>query len=120
MTGTVALIRKVHAAVTAEREQRTRLVAEQHARLAARYKWAAEKTLSHLEVIFVKAAQEGESLDKLTKAVKMMLRIPDGLPMTARHFRLGGVDVTADQLADQIISSMRAVVDGRSVEEGVP
>ncbi len=33
--------------------------------------------------------------------------------VTARHFRLGGVDVTADQLADQIIASMRAVTDGR-------
>ena len=33
--------------------------------------------------------------------------------VTARHFRAGGVDVTADQLADQIIPSMRAVTDGR-------
>ena len=33
--------------------------------------------------------------------------------VTARHFRAGGVDVTADQLADQIIPSMRAVADGR-------
>ncbi len=29
--------------------------------------------------------------------------------VTARHFRAGGIDVTADQLADQIIESMRAV-----------
>ncbi len=33
--------------------------------------------------------------------------------VTAEHFRNGGVDVTADQLADQIIASMRAVTDGR-------
>ncbi len=33
--------------------------------------------------------------------------------VTARHFRAGGMDVTADQLADQIIASMRAVADGR-------
>ncbi len=33
--------------------------------------------------------------------------------VTARHFRAGGMDVTADQLADQIIASMRAVTDGR-------
>ena len=33
--------------------------------------------------------------------------------VTARHFRAGGMDVTADQLADQIISSMQAVADGR-------
>ncbi len=33
--------------------------------------------------------------------------------VAARHFRAGGVDVTADQLADQIIPSMRAVTDGR-------
>lgn len=42
MTGTVALIRKIHASVTAEREQRKRRVAEQHARLAAQYKRAAD------------------------------------------------------------------------------
>jgi thioredoxin-like negative regulator of GroEL len=29
--------------------------------------------------------------------------------VTARHFRAGGMDVTADQLADQIIANMRAV-----------
>ncbi len=33
--------------------------------------------------------------------------------VTARHFRAGGMDVTADQFADQIIASMRAVTDGR-------
>ncbi len=33
--------------------------------------------------------------------------------VTARHFRAGGMDVTTDQLADQIIASMRAVADGR-------
>ncbi len=33
--------------------------------------------------------------------------------VTARHFRAGGMDVTADQLADQIIASMLAVTDGR-------
>ncbi len=33
--------------------------------------------------------------------------------VTARHFRAGGVDVTADQLADQIIPSMRAVAGGQ-------
>ncbi len=38
--------------------------------------------------------------------------------VTARHIRVGGMDVTADQLADQIIASMRAVADSRSVEEG--
>ena len=32
---------------------------------------------------------------------------------TATHFRAGGMDVTADQLADQIIASMRAVTDDR-------
>ena len=42
LTGTVALIRKIHASVTAEREQRKRRVAEQHARLAAQYKRAAD------------------------------------------------------------------------------
>ncbi len=33
--------------------------------------------------------------------------------VTARHIRVGGMDVTADQLADQIIASMRGVTDGR-------
>ncbi len=33
--------------------------------------------------------------------------------VTVRHFRAGGIDVTSDQLADQIIASMRAVADGR-------
>ncbi len=33
--------------------------------------------------------------------------------VAARHFRADGMDVTADQLADQIIPSMRAVTDGR-------
>ncbi len=33
--------------------------------------------------------------------------------VTARYFRAGGMDVTADQFADQIIPSMRAVTDGR-------
>ncbi len=33
--------------------------------------------------------------------------------VTARHFRAGGMDVTADQLADQVIANMRAVTDGR-------
>ncbi len=33
--------------------------------------------------------------------------------VTARHFRAGVMDVTADQLADQIVASMRAVTDGR-------
>ncbi len=34
--------------------------------------------------------------------------------VTARHFRAGGMDVTADQLADQIIASMRAVANGQA------
>ena len=33
--------------------------------------------------------------------------------VTARHFRSGGVDVTADELADQFIASMQSVADGR-------
>ncbi len=33
--------------------------------------------------------------------------------VAARHFRAGGVDVTADQLADQIIESMQAVAVGQ-------
>lgn len=33
--------------------------------------------------------------------------------VTARHFRASGLDVTADQLADQIIASKRAVASGR-------
>ncbi len=33
--------------------------------------------------------------------------------VTARHFRAGGMDVTADQFADQIIASMQAVAGGR-------
>ncbi len=33
--------------------------------------------------------------------------------VTARHFRAYGMDVTADQLADQIIASMQAVAGGR-------
>ena len=119
MTDMVALIRKVHAAVAAEREQRKRLVAEQHARLAAQYKWAAVDTLSRLEVIFVKAAQAGGNLDCLTAKVRALTSISGALPMTARHFQNGGMDVTADQLADQIIESMRAVAGGRAVEEGV-
>ncbi len=32
---------------------------------------------------------------------------------TTRRFRAGGMDVTADQFADQIIPSMWAVTDGR-------
>ena len=62
----------------------------------------------------------GGSLDELIKAVGVLARSPTGLPMTAQHFQAGGVDITADQLADQIIASMQAVADGRSVEEGAP
>ena len=115
----VALIRKVHAAVAAEREQRKRLVAEQHARLADKWRRAAIKTLCGLEVGFVKAAQAGGNLDCLTAKVRALTSISGALPMTARHFQNGGMDVTADQLADQIIESMRAVAGGRAVEEGV-
>ena len=56
MTGTVALIRKIHAAVTAEREQRKRPVVEQHARLAI-------KTLCAFEIACVKAVEAGADLD---------------------------------------------------------
>ncbi len=113
MTGTAALIRKIHAAVTAEREQRKRLVAEQHARLADMWRRGAIKTLCGLEVAFVQAAQAGVDLDCLAAKVRALTRIPGPLPSVVRHFRAGGMDVTADQLADQIIASMLAVTDGR-------
>ena len=109
MTGIIARIRKSHA----RGKQRKR-------QIAARYKWSAEKTISGLEVGFVKAAQAGENLDCLTAKVRALTSISDALPLTARHFRNGGVDVTADQLADQLIESMRAVAGGRAVEEGAP
>ena len=106
MTDMVALIRKVHAAVTVEREQRER-------RIADKWRRAAIKTLCGLEVGFMKAAQAGGNLDCLTEKVRALTRIPGALPLTARHFRNGGMDVTADQLADQIIESMQAAADGR-------
>ena len=106
MTDMVALIRKVHAAVTAEREQRER-------RIADKWRRAAITTLCKLEVAFVQAAQAGGNLDCLAAKARALASIPGALPLTARHFRNGGVAVTADQLADQLIASMRAVTDGR-------
>ncbi len=121
MTGTVALIRKIHAAVTAEREQRKRLVAEQYARMAGVWRRRAATTLRALEIASVKAAHGAADLARLDAptskdcldALTAKVRGLPCLPELAQHFRAGGVDVTADQLADQIIASMRAVAGGR-------
>ena len=86
----VPRIRRLHASITADREQRKRLVAEQHARLAAQYKRAAENTFSGLEAGFAQAAQAGGNLGFLTAKVKALTRIPGPLPSVVRHFRTGG------------------------------
>ena len=111
MTDMVALIRKVHAAVTAEQEQRKRVV-------VAQCRQAATETLRDLEIASVKAAHAGADLDLIPEIAAKLRALPC-LPVMVEYFRLAGVDVTADQLVDQIIASMRAVADGRSVKEGV-
>lgn len=108
MTGIIARIREPHARWKQRKRQ-----------IAARYKRAAIKTFCEIEIGFVKAAQAGGNLDCLTAKVRALMRIPSAqpcLPLMARHFRLGGVkDVTADQLADQIIAAMRAVAETRTL-----
>ena len=81
----------------------------------------AVETLHEIEIASVKAAHAAadlarldaetakESLDEIAARVRGLPCLPE----LARHFRRGGVDVNADQLADQIIESMRAVADGR-------
>ena len=115
MTSVVAKLRRLHGVLTTRRGQRKR-------RIADLYRRAAIKTLCEIEIGFINAAQAGEDLDCLAAKVRALTRIPRAqpcLPLMARHFRNGGVDVTADQLADQIIERMRAAADGRSVEEVV-
>ena len=63
----------------------------------------------------MQAAQAGGNLDCLTAKVRVLMRIPGALPflpLTGRHFRAGGMDVTANQFADQFIERMGAVADG--------
>ncbi len=120
MTGMVALIRKIHGAVTAEREQRKRPVAEQRAGLLDKRRRDIAKTLYEIEIASVKAAHALTCVDVETAKgcldeIAASVRGLPCLPVLARDFRLVGVDVTADQLADQIIASMRAVADGRAV-----
>ncbi len=118
MTDMVALIRKVHATVTAEREQRKRPVAEQHARLLDKRRRDMVKTLYEIEIASVKAAHaltcvDAETAKGCLDEIAANVRGLPCLPLLARDFQLVGVDVTTDQLADQIIASMRAVADGR-------
>ncbi len=121
MTGTVALIRKIHGAVTAEREQRKRRIAEQRVGLLDKRRRDMVKTLYEIEIASVKAAHAAADLARLDAGtakdcldeIAASVRGLPCLPLLARDFRLVGVDVTADQLADQIIASMRAVADGR-------
>ena len=121
MTDLTAQIRNVHASVTAEREQQKLLVEEQHARMKGVWRRRAATTLRALEIASVKAAHEAADLARLDAstakdcldALAARVRALPCLPKMAQHFRAAGVDVTADQLADQIIASMRAVTDGR-------
>ncbi len=107
MTSVTAKLRQLHVVLTTRREQRKR-------RIADLYRRAAIRTFSDMEIGFVKATQAGENLDCLAAKVRALTRIPRALPMTARHFRNSGVDITADQLADQIIASMQAVASASS------